>query len=294
MRNLSSDLLSALKDNSQSFCKAWQLFRTDGLTLYLTDFDADLTINGIKYYSTSPLDIGAFEQNEKPSTDSMNIEGAFSTDFIKDDDLAKGLWDKARVKCLIVNWKNLTQYFEIFDGFIGSVKKIGGSFEIELKGAEAKFQNQIGRNFSRYCDAIFGDVDCKININSSAYNIIRPLSFIKSPMCLGFGSNNINVSDFQNGKIIIQSGALFGFSANIANIENKGTNIEISLNKQLPQGLQVNDNIQIFKGCDKSFSSCLAFNNGDNFRGCPHMPGESLVISGPSISGNDGSSRYVS
>ncbi|GAB5457394.1 MAG: DUF2163 domain-containing protein [Henriciella sp.] len=42
--------------------------------------------------------------------------------------------------------------------------------------------------------------------------------------------------------------------------------------------------------CDQSFSTCRdVFQNTDNFRGFPHMPGTDFVLSGPAASGNDGS-----
>ena len=44
--------------------------------------------------------------------------------------------------------------------------------------------------------------------------------------------------------------------------------------------------------CDQSFSVCRErFENTDNFRGFPHMPGMDFILAGPSSNGNDGGQR---
>ena len=44
--------------------------------------------------------------------------------------------------------------------------------------------------------------------------------------------------------------------------------------------------------CDQRFETCRdEFQNTENFRGFPHMPGPDAVLSGPAASGNDGGKR---
>ena len=44
--------------------------------------------------------------------------------------------------------------------------------------------------------------------------------------------------------------------------------------------------------CDQRFETCRdVFQNTENFRGFPHMPGNDFVLAGPAAAGNDGSKR---
>ena len=44
--------------------------------------------------------------------------------------------------------------------------------------------------------------------------------------------------------------------------------------------------------CDQRFSTCKErFENADNFRGFPHMPGTDFILAGPAATGNDGGQR---
>lgn len=44
--------------------------------------------------------------------------------------------------------------------------------------------------------------------------------------------------------------------------------------------------------CDQQFSTCRdVFQNTDNFRGFPHMPGTDAILAGPAASGNTGGRR---
>ncbi len=44
--------------------------------------------------------------------------------------------------------------------------------------------------------------------------------------------------------------------------------------------------------CDKAFQTCRdTYNNQDNFRGFPHLPGADFILEGPALDGNDGGKR---
>jgi hypothetical protein len=81
---------------------------------------------------------------------------------------------------------------------------------------------------------------------------------------------------FDYGKITMTSGASAGLSMEIK-AYSPGL---ITLQVQLPRGVQPGDTYSIQVGCGKRFAEdCVArFNNGLNFRGEPHLPGMDQVL----------------
>lgn len=78
------------------------------------------------------------------------------------------------------------------------------------------------------------------------------------------------------GKITMTSGASAGLSMEIK-AYSPGT---ITLQLQLPRGVEAGDEYEIQVGCGKRFlEDCVQrFNNGINFRGEPHLPGIDQVL----------------
>lgn len=47
-------------------------------------------------------------------------------------------------------------------------------------------------------------------------------------------------------------------------------------------GVDLNDPQHAGLSCDQTFETCVArFNNGERFRGCPHMPGNDFMLASP-------------
>jgi uncharacterized phage protein (TIGR02218 family) len=69
--------------------------------------------------------------------------------------------------------------------------------------------------------------------------------------------------------------------------------VQIELWRSMPAPIEAGDTFVVTAGCDKTFATCAAkFSNGLNFRGFPHIPGNSYVLATPSPGdpANDGGS----
>lgn len=57
-------------------------------------------------------------------------------------------------------------------------------------------------------------------------------------------------------------------------------------------GVDTQDPLLVGKTCDQRFRTCSeVFQNTENFRGFPHMPGNDYVLAGPGRNGRDGGAR---
>lgn len=78
---------------------------------------------------------------------------------------------------------------------------------------------------------------------------------------------------FSDGEIVWQSGKVDGLRVPVIGHVVRGETVELTLSaaEALPE---VGTSFFITAGCDKQFATCRRkFDNGVNFRGFPHLPG---------------------
>lgn len=291
MRNLDAGFIARLQSSSTSLCRAWTFLRTDGFELNLIEHDEDVVFNTRNFIKLHSIDTGQIENLFALNQDSASFEGGFGAGGFSLNDINAGLWENAKATLYVVDWQSPQYFVQIWQGQINAIKYDNYSFEIDLIGLEAALNQTIGRSFSRLCDANLGDAKCSVNLNS----ITNKISTIINGNIDFYGFEvasfaSSNESQFLNGKISFKSGALSGQSYEIKEIIHN-SNVQFKFRNQLKALPQIGDAIDIFIGCDKSFETCKSvFNNRANFRGCPHLPGESIVFATPNATANDGGS----
>ncbi|MEK7660820.1 MAG: DUF2163 domain-containing protein [Pseudomonadota bacterium] len=292
MRILVPQFAEKLRGSVNTLCRAWTFARKDGIILNLIEHDADVTIDGTLFVKASAVATGEILTAHSLSPDSASIEGIYDANGQSETSFLMGNWNNAQAKLFIVDWQSSEYFIQIWSGYVNSIKRTNIGFELDLVGPEHQLNNQIGRSFSRRCDAKLGDSRCGVNLILTGHKFTSAISGI-------INSYNIKVSSFAasdaarfiGGFIEFKSGILVGQKYQIKNI-TRSTQVEFELASELLVLPSNGDAIDIFIGCDKSFEVCkVLFNNIQNFRGCPHMPGESVVFAGPSIANNDGGAR---
>jgi uncharacterized phage protein (TIGR02218 family) len=292
MQTLSSSLVTSLNSASLTLAHGYILTRNDGVKICFTNHDCDIIVVGNLFSATKPLDIGHGEKNNGFGSDSNLLLGGFEIGGIEENDIKLGKWENAKVEIIIFDWQNPNNFTTIFNGFINTINQSDNGFEFELAGQKQQFQNQIGRTISRNCDALLGDAKCGINLLAAGHFVDVALLGNNSADYIETNANDINADDYIYGKIVFNSGALSGYKIGIKNIVKNNASTLIFPDTPLPISPILGDLVTLFKGCDKSFATCKTrFLNGDNFRGCPHLPGQSDVSSGPAVSGNTGGKR---
>lgn len=288
-------LYAHLQTGATTVCRAWSVTRRDGTVLGFTDHDRDLTFDGIIFKAQTGLTARVLQQQSGLSVDNTEAIGGFSDDAIREEDLAAGRYDGARVQAWVVNWSAPGQRALQFRGKMGEITRVDGRFTAELRSLSDDLNQPRGRAYHRDCAAVLGDDQCKFDLNNSAYSGSFPLIGHDPLGRLIFDAGAFAEPGwFGRGNLIVQSGAASGLSGIIKqDLLAQGQRL-IELWDGLGQPLQIGDLVLLRAGCDKRAATCQTkFNNFLNFRGFPHIPGEDWLMSYPvSSQRNDGGSLF--
>jgi uncharacterized phage protein (TIGR02218 family) len=290
MKTLPDELSSALASGVTTLCHVWRFTRRDTQVFAFTDHDRPLAFDDIVCEPMAGVSAGAVEKSLGLGVDTASISGALNSEAITEDDLARGLWDGARVDLYRVDWSDAALRVHLFAGRIGEVRRGVSAFEAELRGLQAALNVPVGRVFSRFCDADLGDARCGKDIETSTF---RGEGVVTEVLGAGaFRADGLEAYAecwFTRGRLVWSAGG----ASEVAAHRTEGGDAVLELLDPPGLSLEVGAAFTVFAGCDKRFETCRArFANTLNFRGFPHMPGNDAVQAGP-IAGEplDGSSR---
>ncbi|NWG54865.1 MAG: DUF2163 domain-containing protein [Hydrogenophilaceae bacterium] len=288
MRAIPAALAARLATGVTTLCTIWRVERRDAQAFGFSDHDRPLEIDGLVYEPLSGLGGGVIEKGADLSIDSASVAGALSSEAITLADLARGLWDGARVDIWTLDWADPSLKVHVFAGRLGEARRGAAAFEAELRGLQAPLNAPFGRVFSRFCDADVGDARCGAALIAPTYRgagtIVEALS---ARAFTASGLAAFADGWFADGRVHWT----FGGAADVLAHRAGGALATIELYDAAD--LAPAQTFEITAGCDKRFATCRAkFDNTANFRGFPHMPGPDAVIAGPVQGGdNDGGSR---
>lgn len=291
MRNVPADLQAKLDGGVTTLAHLWRIARRDGAVFGFTDHDRDLVLAGVTYQAQSGFLAGAVEKSVGLSIDTASAEGALDAACITAEDMARGLWDGARVDLWRADWTEPSLRVHLFAGRLGEARRGELAFSAELRGLQAALNRPVGRVFSRFCDADVGDARCGADLSDPAFrgegvvvSVIDATTFTASG--LGAFADGL----FSSGVLTWDAGGAADVAAHYA-----GAAATIELLAPWPAPIAAGDALVITAGCDKRLETCRdKFSNTLNFRGFPFMPGDDAVQAGP-VAGAplDGSSRWT-
>jgi uncharacterized phage protein (TIGR02218 family) len=290
MRSLPEDLAARLATGVTTFAHVWRFERRDGEVFAFTDHDEPLALDDLVCEPIAGLLAGVVEKSLGLNVDTASVAGALSSDAISVEDLARGLWDSARVDLYCVDWTAPTLRVHLFAGRIGEVRRGTQAFEAELRGLQAALNVPIGRVFSRFCDADLGDARCGMDIEDEAFCGEGVVTEV-----LGVGAFRADGLEtyaegwFARGRVVWADGS----ASEVAAHRRVGGDAVVEV-LDVPV-ITLGATFTICAGCDKRFETCRAkFANTPNFRGFPHMPGNDAIQSGPTADAPmDGGSRFA-
>jgi uncharacterized phage protein (TIGR02218 family) len=291
MRPIPAALAARLASGVTTLAHVWLITRRDGDTFGFTDHDRPLALDGVVCEPMTGAHAGVAEKSLGLSVDTASISGALASEAISEEDLARGLWDGARVDLLHVDWTDPTLRVHLFAGHLGEVRRGVRAFEAELRGLQAQLNAPVGRVFSRFCDAELADQRCGVSLDAPAYRGEGAVAEVLSNSA--FRASGLVAFDsgwFARGRLAWSAGG----EGLIATHRREGDTAVIELLNPAGAVLAPAATFVVFAGCDKRIETCRAkFANGVNFRGFPHMPGNDAVQSGPVANERmDGSSRF--
>lgn len=290
MRTIPEPMAADLAGGVTMHAHVWRVARRDGAVFAFTDHDQRLAFDDLICEPATGLGAGAMEKSLGLGPDSASVSGALSAGAITEQDLARGLWDGARVDVFRVDWRNTEHRVHLFAGRIGEVRRGAHGFEAELRGLQAPLSAAVGRVFSRFCDADVGDARCGVNLEGGAFRGDGVVAgIISSHAFRAAGLGSFAEGWFSRGRLRWSDGG----ESEVAVHRIDGAQTVLEVIEPL-HALAPGAEFVITAGCDKRFATCAAkFANTANFRGFPHMPGNDAVQAGPQAGPLDGSSRFT-
>src|SRR5436853_7761606 len=143
----------------------WRLERRDGVTLGFTTHDRDLRRGGMIYRAAPGMLPSSISITDGFDAESLDVEGALTSDAISAADLSAGRWDGASVHVFMVDWEAPDgDILAVARGELGEVSVRAGAFEAELRSAIAQLDAPVAEQTSPGCRARLGDKSGRVDL----------------------------------------------------------------------------------------------------------------------------------
>jgi uncharacterized phage protein (TIGR02218 family) len=274
-----------------TICNCWRLIRTDGETTGYTDHDRALTLGGTVFEPETGFSASEARDTLGLAVDTVDVEGALSSERIRDEDIAAGLYDGAKVETFLVNWRKPEDFVLVRTATIGKLTRSDERFVAELESLVSRLDQPNGRIVSRTCDAELGDVRCGFLLDQPGFGAAGAVEAIETLDKIAVsGLSGFDSGWFSFGTLSWVTGARAGRTERIVDHRLAGSDVLLVLQQRIGPAIGVGDVFSVFAGCDKTFATCKAkFDNALNFRGFPHLPGNdaaySYVVDGGNFDG---------
>lgn len=280
MRTLPPTLAASVASGVTTLATCWRLQRRDGLVMGFTDCDIDLTFDGTTYKAQAGMSASAWTRAIGMAVDTLEAVGALTDSTLTEADLVAGLWDDAALQIWRVDWSAVTSRVQIFAGSLGEISRGATAFRAEMRGLSHYLNQDVGRIYSRRCDAALGDSRCQVNLEAAVFKGTGSVtSSTDGRIVTASGLGAFASGLFTGGTITWDTGENAGLVMGVFGhrVDNK---VRIELVEQATRNIANGDAFTIRAGCDKQAGTCLTrFSNLLNFRGMPHMPGNDTAFS---------------
>lgn len=274
---------------------AWIVRRRDGRAFGFCDHDRALTVQGVSCEPSAALAPSEATAAIGLAPDEMDAAGGLSSATLTERDIAAGLWDGAEVEAFDVDWTSGAAT-RLGRFTLGGIERAAGGFRAELRSRAAGLDRPQGRTFLASCDARLGDGRCKVDLTVAGRRAVGTVVAASGLSVTVSGLGALPVAHLARGQARATSGAGVGLDAlEIRAAARSGGQTVLNLWRRPAVAPAVGDLVEVTVGCDKAFATCRdRFGNADNFRGCPHMPGNTAVTeyARRGDPGQDGGSRF--
>jgi uncharacterized phage protein (TIGR02218 family) len=292
-RTLSPGMVTALGKRTLTLAAMLRLDLADGTTLAFTDHDRTLSVDLGDGLATFYPDTGILPSDLSLSTgfeaDEIEISGpvvdaATQPWHITRAAVIGGRFDGARARIFMVDWASLASGpIRLMQGFVTRGEVAGGRFKLTIRSDISRFEQEVGRIITAYCDADFGDARCGATPVTEAATVTSVTD--ERGFTVSFVSSFVD-DFFNRGTAAFTSGALAGTRpVEVRSFSAAGV---IELFMPLAELPEVGDTLTLRQGCfdpatrtSKTRAACMTFANIANFRGFPDVPGSDQALRYP-------------
>lgn len=258
---------------STTLTQLWTLTRGSN-TIRRTTFDQPITYGG-NLYAIAPLQPSSFDEHTDLTPGQLEISVNLEGSGITEAALMAKTWDRARLTIQAIDYTNLLAAPErTWRGFLANAEVLNGQLSrCEFLSLTHLLNQPIGDLYSSTCRVIeYGDDQCGKDVTAE--------TFTGEVIDVVDGSN-FTVDVEQADANYFQFGPckfLTGNNAGSDKLEIKsslpdGTNTFLQIVQDFPFAVQVGDEVEIIRGCNREFETCKARLNALRFRGEPGIPG---------------------
>lgn len=269
MKTISTALQERLEQEVVALATCWKITRRDNSVKGFTDYTSALSVDGVVYEAVSGFLPSAVESSTGTAVDNMDVIGMLNATSISEDDIFAGLYDYAEIDVFLIAPEHIDEgTVSLRSGYIGEITTKGGRFVAEVRGLTQALSRHIGELYSPLCRAKLGDAKCSKDLASHTVTS-AVTSFTDRRV---FTASGLTQADgyFDGGRVTFSSGDNEGLAMEVKRFSGG----EVTLALPMPYALAASDMFTIIAGCDKTFATCIGtFNNAENFRGEPHVPG---------------------
>lgn len=288
MRNLTTEARTTLLSGH----KCWNLLieQLDGTMRGYTSANNAFIIAGVTYQPQNGITPSQYRSDLKPAPSSSEFQGFFSDEQITEIDLLSGVLDGATATLFICSYKeppasvsaNLCLVLSV--GLLGKANFTENLFSCEFLSAENRFTQSLKKRTQPTCRNTLGDSLCQVALTPFQFD--GEVTAISQNRDITFSIVNQNASAepatdtfYRNGRISFTTGDNTGRAAKIR--AHTGSVLQL-LNRPFNQ-IAIGDRFTATPGCDKSLAECKdKYNNTNEFRGEPFVPGPGALLRGPS------------
>jgi uncharacterized phage protein (TIGR02218 family) len=272
--------------NPTTFARCWLVTRTDDTVYGFTDYDQNISFDGVTYYGGTGFTPSALAARNDLSVQNMDLAGVLDSSAITEQDLLEGRWDSAQVEVFELNPNELSAGKMILcSGELGNVSVGRSSFNAEMRGITQKLQQPGGEVYTAACPADFGDDRC--GLNAGDYTTAGSVTAVSSTEYFRIFTDSSlgQASDyFGAGLVHWLTGDNAGLSVEVRSFASG----IVTLMLPMPNRITVNDTFNIVAGCRKRPVDCKtkwASSNYVNFRGFPDIPLNDKILGNAGTTG---------
>jgi uncharacterized phage protein (TIGR02218 family) len=283
MRTLEAGFAAHVAQGETTLSNCWRIMRSDGVVLGFTDHDAALSFAGTVFSPAHGLDGGEAPGKLGAQVETSEVLGVLHAEAITEDDILLGRYDGAQVETWRVNWADVSQRLLLRTDTIGEIVREDGVFRAELRSAQQGLNATRGRVYQGLCDAMLGDVRCRVDLDDPAFTGFASVVAIDDPYrVVVSGLEGFAENCFAFGRAVWTDGRRSGLRDGVMTHGRIGDADVLGFAVKLGDWVAVGDTLTVTAGCDRRFATCKSkFGNGVNFRGFPHIPGSDYVLRHP-------------
>lgn len=258
---------------STKLTQLWTLTRGSNV-IRRTTFDQPLTYDG-NLFAVAPLQPSRFDEQTELNPNQLEISVNLEGSGITEAALMARSWDRARLLIQAIDWTNLAaEPVRKWQGFLAHANIINGQLaNCEFLSVSHLLTQPIGHLYSPACRVIeYGDTECGKDVSAETFT--GEVTAVVDGANFTVDIDQAEENYFQHGPCRFTSGNNTGSDKlEIKTSAPDGSNTVIELVQDFPFTVQVGDEVELIRGCNREWETCKARENAERFRGEPELPG---------------------